>query len=128
MRKGFVIIKSAFRENSFIINFLGNKIGEEFYKNDTLDGLFLQWYDDGLPKVEGQYIDGLFDGKWVYYDVYGKVVGVGNFTNGTGVQKGWWPNGNIKREIPYLNNQKHGIEKWYDEDGKLEKEIRHLSG
>jgi antitoxin component YwqK of YwqJK toxin-antitoxin module len=57
----------------------------------------------------------------VYYSPGGDIVGVGNFDKGNGIQKAWWPNGNLKREISYKNNLKNGTEKWYDEEGKLEK-------
>ena len=67
----------------------------------------------------GNYNNGLFQGKWIYYDVYGNIVGAGNYDHGTGVLKSWWGNGNIQREIPYSNNLKHGAEKIYNADGEL---------
>ncbi len=53
---------------------------------------------------------------------------MGNFAHGSGQQKAWWPNGNIKREINYQNNLKHGEERWFDENGKLEKVITFNEG
>ena len=106
----------------------GNRIKEEHYNMDTLNGPFRQWYSDGTPKVEGAYLSGLFAGQWVYYDPAGNIVGIGDFTEGTGVQKGWWPNGNLKREIHYRNNLKHGTETWYDQDGMLEQQINYREG
>ncbi|MEJ2594325.1 MAG: hypothetical protein P8100_04205 [bacterium] len=106
----------------------GNKISEAYYVNDTLDGSFRQWYSDGIPRVEGAYVKGLFDGQWLYYDANGNVVGIGNFEKGSGLQKGWWPNGNLKREINYRQNVKHGTEKWYDEQGELINTIEYTMG
>ena len=98
----------------------GNKALEENYKNDTLSGKFYQWYRSGSIRVKGEYINGLYTGRWVYYN-NGNIVGIGNFENGNGIQKAWWPNGQLKREITYKNNLKNGSEKWYNADGELEK-------
>jgi antitoxin component YwqK of YwqJK toxin-antitoxin module len=64
----------------------------------------------------------------VYYDPFGNVVGVGNYQAGTGVQKAWWPNGKLKREIPYVSNKKHGEERWYDDAGNLERVVVYEDG
>jgi antitoxin component YwqK of YwqJK toxin-antitoxin module len=107
--------------NSFLYDQEGNKIIEEHYVNDTLHGKYLKFYPDKTIQIEGEYSKGLFSGSWIYYDLKGDVVGSGNFEKGTGFQKAWWPNGNLKREIFYQKNQKQGEEKWFDENGKLEK-------
>jgi antitoxin component YwqK of YwqJK toxin-antitoxin module len=106
----------------------GNKATEETYTNDTLDGIFNQWYSSGQLKIHGQYDKGYFDGQWVYHDIYGNVIGVGNYEKGSGTQKAWYPNGVLQREISYVKNVKHGAEKWYDTDGKLEKVIFYADG
>jgi len=98
----------------------GNKALEENYKNDTLSGKFYQWYRSGSIRVKGEYINGLYTGRWTYYN-NGNIVGIGNFENGNGIQKAWWPNGQLKREITYKNNLKNGPEKWYNAEGELEK-------
>ncbi len=92
---------------------------EENYTNDTLDGVVNKYYSDGKPQMTGAYKNGKYQGAWIYYDVYGNVVGSANYKEGTGLLKGWWPNGNIKREVNYKNNQKNGAEKSFDSDGKL---------
>lgn len=97
----------------------GVLVAEENYVNDTLDGPVNKYYSDGKPQMTGSYKNGLFHGVWVYYDVYGNVVGSANYNEGTGLLKAWWPNGNIKREVNYKNNQKNGAEKSFDSEGKL---------
>ncbi len=106
----------------------GNLIIEENYLHDSIHGTYRELYPDGLPKIEGQYVKGLFTGRWIYYDPFGQVVGIGNYSAGTGKQKAWWPNGNLKREIPYRRNLKHGEERWYDRDGNLEKVVVYKDG
>jgi len=51
----------------------GNKVIEENYKNDTLNGFFRQWYPNGTLKIEGSYSNGLFEGRWMYLIV--KIYG-----------------------------------------------------
>ena len=64
----------------------------------TLHGDYRQYYYNGGVQIEGVYNKGHYERSWVYYDENGKVVGNGNFTAGSGVQKAWWPNGQLKRE------------------------------
>lgn len=99
----------------------GNKVMEETYVNDTLEGPYFLYYPNGTVKVEGHYAKGFFTGRWVYYNMSGHVIGTGNFEHGTGIQKSWWPNGKPQRVIHYKDNLKHGEERWYDENGKLER-------
>ena len=67
-------------------------------------------------------------GRWIYYNLNGEVVGTGNYVKGSGIQKAWYPNGSIMREINYVNNLKQGAEKWYSPDGELEKVIFYEEG
>ena len=108
---------------SISYNEKGRKVVEEVYVNDTLNGPYLVFHDGGNPKIEGFYEDGFYTGRWVYYNHLGKIVGVGNFERGAGIQKAWWPNGKLRREINYLNNLKNGEERWFDEKGKLQKKL-----
>ncbi|MDP2721959.1 MAG: toxin-antitoxin system YwqK family antitoxin [Bacteroidales bacterium] len=106
----------------------GKLISEENYVHDTLNGDFAVYYAEGTYKIKGQYNMGLYTGQWIYYDVTEKIIGVGNYENGTGMQKAWWPNGKLKREIPYVNNLKEGTERWFDENGVLENTIYYHQG
>ncbi len=104
-------------------NDFGYIVLEENYRNDTLNGKYFKYYNDRTPQIDGEYVDGLFQGRWIYYDNRGKIVGMGEFDHGSGIQKAWWPNGELKREVSYVNNLKNGADKWYRPDGKLEKVI-----
>lgn len=116
-------------EGTFLIYTIdGNKDTEENYLNDTLEGVFLKYHSNGTFKIQGQYHKGLFTGQWIYHDIFGNIIGVGNFENGNGLQKAWYPNGNLQREISYKNNLKDGNERWFNAQGELEKEIKYLGG
>jgi uncharacterized protein len=96
---------------------------EQNYKNDTLNGTFVEYFPGKQVKTKGGYYMGLWEGKWEYYDDKGLLVGEGNFVKGTGILKGYYWNGRLKREVQYVNNQKDGTETWYKENGLLEKKL-----
>lgn len=99
----------------------GSKIAEETYQDDMLHGPYFVWHPNGNLRISGFFDHGLFDSTWFYYDEYGMKVGEGVFRKGSGVQKGLSPSGKRMREINYVDNQKHGEERWFDEQGQVEK-------
>ncbi|NCD43339.1 MAG: hypothetical protein EOL88_14800, partial [Bacteroidia bacterium] len=101
----------------------GQKIREVNYKHDTLHGSYVEFFASGHIKIEGEYKNGLFHGAWKWYDEDGVVLGEGNFERGNGTQTAWRRDGTLLREITYQNNQKHGVERHYNEEEKVEKEI-----
>ncbi len=42
------------------------------------------------------------------------------------VEKTYWDNGKLKTETPYHNNKKHGVEKFWNENGQPWYEIYYL--
>ncbi|MFC2106732.1 toxin-antitoxin system YwqK family antitoxin [Bacteroidota bacterium] len=100
------------------------KISEEKnFVNDTLEGEYKLWYANGIIQIEGYYNKGLYDGKWIYRDTYGNIVGIGDFKKGSGTQTGYNSLGNIIRRVNYKNNKKEGKEYYYDNTGELVKVI-----
>ena len=91
------------------------------YHNDTLNGPYKSYHPSGRIKIDGQYSNGLFDGKWTYFDQFGRIVGEGDFNKGSGSQTAFFSNGKKKQVIHYKNNQKHGREEFYNADGSLSK-------
>ena len=80
-----------------------------------------KFYPNGQPRIEGQYQDGMFNGRWIYYEDDGTIIGIGQYTMGTGKQKAWYRNGGLLREINYRDNEKHGQEIWYNADETISK-------
>lgn len=72
----------------------GNGIREHFvhYENGRLDGTDTSYYSSGCPQVVSTYIQGVENGKWVYY----------NDTSGL-----------IAWEINYFNGVKHGTSTYF---------------
>lgn len=107
----------------------GKILGYEHFVNDTLHGEAREFHSGGGPlKMEAYFDMGLFDGKWIYYDEHGSVVGIGDYSKGSGEQKSWYSNGQIKRIIHYQNNVKHGWEIAYDTQGNITEEIEYHEG
>ena len=44
------------------------------------------------------------------------------------IKVGYYENGNVMYEAPFVNGKQHGIEKWYYENGKLKWETPFKKG
>ncbi len=91
----------------------------EHYHNDSLDGEYLSYHPNGKVKIRGYYTMGLYDSTWVYLDRFGVMVGKAEFIKGCGNQIAYYPNGNRKQLVPYVNNEIDGLKEFYNTDGKL---------
>jgi len=106
----------------------GKLISEENFVMGVPHGAFIQYYTNGQAQIEGTYHNGFYDNKWFYYEDDGTLVGIGEFKMGSGKQRAWYTNGTLKREVHYLDNEKHGEEKWYYPDGSLSKVLTYDNG
>lgn len=103
-------------------NVYGRLVKREHYKEGVLHGDLNQWYDSGKVFLEGGYHEGMLHGKWVMYYENGVVGSLSEFENGSGVQKGFSPDGKfLITEIHYKDNVKDGEEIHYDSDGSVKK-------
>lgn len=102
---------------------LGYRFSEETYVEDVLNGTYKEFHPNGEVKVQGNYKNGLFDSKWLYFDERGVPVGEAIFDKGNGILKGYYPNGKPLREVNYVNNKKNGKETHWDITGKVDKII-----
>jgi antitoxin component YwqK of YwqJK toxin-antitoxin module len=99
-------------------------IAEElFYVNDTLNGPTTQYSEFGEIIVLGNYTKGKKDGQWSFWDQKGEKIGEAIFDMGTGTIYSYYYDGSISIESPFVDDKKHGVEKYYNKKGKLEKEI-----
>ena len=83
-------------------------------------------YPDGTKKVEGWYNQaGKKDGKWTYWYQDGKKWSEGYFTNGIDdkLRTTWHENGQMHYRGKYNKGKRVGTWKFYDENGKVTKEI-----
>jgi uncharacterized protein len=79
-----VLIDGLYFKKFTEIPFTGQTTGQiqGLFKNGTLDGLYIEYYDNGRVKKKGSYKNNNEDGKWLYYDVNGKLEKEYKFENG----------------------------------------------
>ena len=81
----------------FYDNSANSKLAEFYIKDDLVDGILIQYYENGQIKAKIEYHNGLRDGKATFY----------------------YSSGQIKAEGKYSNGKKHGKWKFYDKQGNL---------
>lgn len=109
---------------------------EELYAGDKKEGLARIYFPDGKTRQTIPYVNGKKDGLSREYDHDGKIITLLeynndflisreriNHTDASGMKQGEWldfyPDGGIKTERNYRDDQLHGYYKEYDEKGKL---------
>jgi len=109
---------------------------EELYAGDKKEGLARIFFPDGKIKQTIPYVNGKKDGLSREYDREGKIITLFeynndflisreriNHTDAAGMKQGEWldfyPDGGIKTEKNYRDDQLHGYYKDYDERGRL---------
>jgi antitoxin component YwqK of YwqJK toxin-antitoxin module len=98
----------------------GYLLVEAFYHDSLLDGKFLEYYPGGGPlKTEGSYKNGMYEGKWFWYDGEGAIAGTGDFTDGEGLQRSFYPDGTVQQIIRFRDNLKDGPEDYYNTKGEV---------
>ena len=97
----------------------GGKLSETTYMNGILNGPYREYHPDNRIRVQGQYMNGFFSGKWLYFDFSGDIVGEGEFTIGSGIQRSFYADGKVSHEVHYKDNLKDGEEIEYNPKGKV---------
>lgn len=96
-----------------------------FGPGETFTGKAINYFQSGLKKSEGTYLNGKKEGNWIYwYGVLGPDIieskGYYKFGYRDGLWEYWYPNGE-KKEVGKLSNQER-VGKWtyYNKDGSLD--------
>ena len=82
------------------------------------------WYDNGLPKMKGQYVDGNRVGRFTWWHANGNKQLEGEYERGNKVGLWTWRHENGMKSIEgnYENGKAVGIWRWWQTDGKIEAE------
>ena len=78
------------------------------------------YYDDGEIAAEGTYCQEKKDSLWKYYSFYtGTITSTEVYNKGVknGIEKQYYPSGQVSEETEWVNNAKHGIWNQYFDDG-----------
>ncbi|MCD4745216.1 MAG: hypothetical protein K8R58_02835 [Bacteroidales bacterium] len=101
----------------------------KYYTDNTSKELIkeVQYYQNRNLKLEGKYKNGQRDGKWTYWYENGNKWSEGNYNNGIddGMKTVWYGNGQKYYEGNYSNGKRVGKWRFWDEAGKLVKEVEY---
>ncbi len=89
---------------------------------ENASGKFVAYYQNGNKSIEGEYVNGRFNGIVIEYFSDGKVAEEENYKYGdfTGMQKYYYHNGNVKKQQNYFGDELDGTCTYNFEDGKVE--------
>ncbi len=90
-------------------------------KNGKADGLWLEWYPDGMLRYKAYWKNGLGNGKWEYFFPNGRLRSESFYIDdiAQGIYRSYFENGQLQTDVTYLNGKKEGVELLYDANGLL---------
>ncbi len=108
----------------------GNPKIDGWYKNGLPDSLWTYYFENGQRKTLGHYRASNQQGKWMYYFESGQLKASGTLDNGkkTGYWTHYYENGNEKSSGSYFKDQKEGIWNYFFEDGSSKAQAYYESG
>lgn len=81
-----------------------------------------KYYENGKMEYAGSYdSDGKRHGDWKYYYSNGNIWSTGSYDHGskTGIKQVYWPEGQLRYEGSFTNDQKSGHWIFYDMEGNI---------
>jgi antitoxin component YwqK of YwqJK toxin-antitoxin module len=116
----------------------GQLSSEGIMREGKPDGYWISYYATGIKKSEGKYTNFLLDSIWTFYDnkgdtlqkisyMFGKKNGyytVFGYEN----RKQGREHGVIKSKELYVNDKREGVSYYYDDMGRLRKEVSFVNG
>lgn len=101
---------------------------EQGYINGLEDGEYLENDEQGKAIVKGQYVEGLEEGEWVYD--FGQYKEIGTYRSGlrNGKWKSYYPDGTLRFEGDFIDDNMNGFVAWYWPDGKVRESGSYLNG
>lgn len=101
----------------------GEKMQEFTYIHGVKNGPHKAYHLSGETKIIGAFKNDKFDGDWTYFDERGVLVGEGTFKEGTGDVTFFDQRGLPSRKTHYKDNKKDGPEEYYTTSGSIYKTI-----
>jgi antitoxin component YwqK of YwqJK toxin-antitoxin module len=108
----------------------GTVLEQAFFKNDTLDGPRVLYYEQGDTQTVENYQKGLYIGPYRLYYPSGQLQQEGRYENNqmTGSWKQYYKNGQLKEIVQFEGNQENGPFVEYHENGALKAEGQYQNG
>lgn len=97
---------------------------------EVADGPWLEWYETGSEKTQGQYSAGKKIGTWRGWHENHQLAFEGAYSSGAevGTWTEWHPNGRKAAEGEYVEGRKHGEWRTWHPDGGFESSSRYDHG
>jgi hypothetical protein len=99
------------------------------YRNDKLEGVYLEFSNKGQVKLIAHYVNDLLDGQWARYE-WGATIEEADYKAGQmhGVYKQYGEGSKLLKEIQFVNGKQDGFFRQYDDTGKLVIEYQYKNG
>ena len=100
------------------------------WKDDVQNGFYKTYYSNGQLHEHLNYLNGKREGEFMIYDSGGNKTIEGEYKNDISVFiRYFYSNNRIKQEQSLnSNNEKHGPQRWWYENGQLELEMFYTNG
>jgi len=101
---------------------------EQSFISGLEDGDYLENDETGKMIVKGQYIEGLEEGEWIYD--FGQYKETGSYRGGlrNGIWKSYYPEGNLRFEGAFIDDNMNGKVTWYWPNGNIRETGSYLNG
>lgn len=102
----------------------GQVSSEGYLEDGQPEGYWKAYYPSGILKSEGNRVNHFLDGPWKFYNEEGQLETVIRYTDGqkNGIRE-TWRDSVLVAEEPYVNNKQQGLSKYFYPDGKIKKWI-----
>ncbi len=98
------------------------------FVNGRIHGLAVAAHPGGAAKARVNYKEGLWDGASVEFYPSGAKLSEARFSAGTGLEKRYYPTGELKSEVPYIANAGEGLARSFRQNGSVEFEDVYRDG
>ena len=125
----FCLLKDQLHGPSIFYDSKGTILSSSWYYQGARIGKVRQYYPTGILYATLGFKGGKREGEHRYYYPNGAIRTLMHYTEGS-LDKEitlYWPNGQKKRHLYLFLGKKQGMESFWDESGKLVKEISHAS-
>ncbi|WP_162262376.1 toxin-antitoxin system YwqK family antitoxin [Legionella brunensis] len=92
------------------------------YRNGELEGVVKAFYENGKPEAVISYHNGKWHGDSKEYFENGSVKSQAIFENGSGLEKRFYKSGELREEMPFIDNEENGIAIGFYKSGELKYE------
>lgn len=107
----------------------GSLMREETYVNNLRNGLMKEYTEDGKIITQGEFVDDLQEGIWIYEIPEYKEIGKYSNNLRDSVWKQFYmPNEQIRYKGNFVNGDEDGIHVWYYSNGKKMMEGKFVAG